>query len=253
MRRLGVLACTLVTLTSCAGSAGEALQGAATKLQEVRSGVVSFRVEATAGEDGRVGFVVEGPFSADQDRPLPVVDWEVTRILGEEEDTVRFISTGDEAFIERDGQAYALDADQSAGLGGPQASLAEGLSTIDLSDWFVDGEAEEGEGETVLVGDLDVVAAANDLMEMSGAGLPAIEGEEAESLRASVRSSTLRLVVDGDGYPRELQGRVVLGPEVPERFAQLGELAGAVIELEFTLQDPNEPVEVTAPEDALPL
>jgi hypothetical protein len=272
MRRLALAGAFLALgLAACGGasepssSPQDLLAETARNLGEIRSGTLDLLL--TVGSDGKeAGFVVAGPFAfAESGDALPLADLEYTQAAGDDAETVRFVSTGERAFVVLGGQAYELPADQVASLRGTGSSegSGEGLGELRIDDWFQEPELSDGgsvggaETDRVRAG-LDVVAAANDLLELAGslgadAGGP-LEGEAAEQLRRAVESASVevytgkddrllrRLVVDA-------RFRAAPPPELEDAFAGLPE---ADFRLELTIAEPNSEVTVEEPPNAQP-
>jgi hypothetical protein len=240
----------------------------ANNLEELRSGELELSVLTTSapGADGsaEAGFELSGTFQLPDEGSLPVADLEFTDLGSDEPISRGFISTGEAAFIEVDGQAYELSDEQSQGLIGGSGDGDALFEGVDIGGWFVDAELKEGEsldGEQVdtVTGDLDVVLALNDLFEIAERfGSPttfgSIEGDEAERLQNAVRSSSIEIASGSeDRLLRHLLIEVDLALDEGLSLAEsLGPLAGASFTIEMDIGAPNEEVEVEAPADALP-
>jgi hypothetical protein len=241
------------------GQAGDIVKGTARKLTDVKSGKLTLRLsgEAAGGEaDGQaVGFSLEGPFAfAKQRGGLPVADLAVTRFAGEQRSEVQVISTGQDAFVELQGQTYELPAEQqtqlrAAGSGG------KGLGGLEIDSWLRDAKVESGgDGVDHVSGKLDPVAAANDLLKLSGG--ERIEGRQADQLRDAVESASVDIWTGADDrILRRMLVRMKLGfsrapAQIRERLKGFG---GASFTLELKLDEPNSEVRVSAPEGAKPL
>jgi hypothetical protein len=272
MRRLAVASAFLALGVAACGGATEpssspqdALAETARNLGEIRSGTLGLRV--TVGSDSdEVGFVVEGPFAfAESEDALPLADLEYTQAAGDASETVRFVSTGEKAFVVLGGQAYELPAEQVASLRGTGSSeeSGESLGELRIDDWFQEPELSDGgsvggvETDRVRAG-LDVVATANDLLELAGslgadAGRP-LEGESAEQLRRAVESATVEVYTGKDDrllrrLVVEARFRAAPPPELEDAFAGLPE---ADFRLELTITEPNSEVRVDEPANAQP-
>ena len=77
-----------------------------------------------------------------------------------------------------------------------------------------------------------------------------LEGEDASDLRRAVRSARLEMVT---GAEDRLLRRLKLSMEIGtgERIG-LGDLSGASVLFDLRIDEPNRPVEVKSPQDALP-
>lgn len=263
MRWAGALALALVALAGCGADeeSDSVLTDTANKLGDVRSGVLTFRLSAEAtgkaGADGPVGFSLKGPFALPRDKgALPVADVQYSRFAGGKRDDTRVVSTGSRAFVTVGGIPYELGRAQerqlrSLGSGGG----GDGLDALHVDRWVKGAKVGDGEAGTQRVsGRLDVVAAANDLLALSGG--KRIGGEEAKQLERSVESSSVELVTGKENHIlTRLVIRLKLGfDKAPERIRErLRGIGGAAFTLELGLSGANQPVKVTAPSGARPV
>lgn len=269
MKHAAAAAALMVVLASCATDATDVITETADNLEELRSGALELKVSTTNGaeeeDQAEAGFELSGSFQLPEEGELPVADLEFTDIGADQPVTRGFISTGDQAFIEVDGQAYELPDEQTQTLrggGGSDEGIFEGAA---VGEWFIEPELEEGaeldatEVDRV-TGELDVVAALNDLFEVAGrfgqaSAFQPIQGEEAERLENAVESSHVE-VVSGteDRLLRRLLIEVDLAiNEEVEIRELLGPLAGVSFTIEMSISEPNQPVEVSPPADPLPI
>ncbi|MDQ3822595.1 MAG: hypothetical protein M3321_05080 [Actinomycetota bacterium] len=270
MRRHVALLAACALVAGCAGGgpdAEEVLSETAAKLGELRSGTLhlDLRVEPRGGTGGEeFGFALDGPFSLGGSGPLPVADVEYTQTVGDESATVGIVSTGRNAYIRVVGRTYEMPPEQAqqlrAAAGGLEASRGLGRFAIDqwIEDPEVDDGGEVGGAETDRVqADLDVVAAVRDLLALArqlGQDVPRLADRDAERLAESVRSSRFEVYTGKDDrLLRRLEIEVDFGLDVPRELREaLGSLVGARILFELGVDDPNRPVRVAEPEDALP-
>lgn len=225
------------------------LSETADALAGVRSGRMNLDVRAEpVGGDGRgaFGFRIEGPFAFDDDQPLPVAELTYTRVAGDDEATVTVLSTGEEAFVEVDGQAYVLPDDEAASLG--LGGGGDGL-ILQVDRWVVEPVLEEGGDTDVVRARLDVPAALGDLVGLAGAGVPSPGTDDAAQLERAVRSSSLEVVTGADDrLLRRLDARVEFAGDGPLP----GELEGVRLRATLELSEHGSPLEVIAPPDARP-
>jgi hypothetical protein len=270
VKRLAVLCLAVLVLGACGGGdvdAEDVLAETADNLERIESGVLSMRLVLTPkGEDSEVvGFVLRGPFSLESPGELPVARIAYTQIRGSERGTVTIVSTGRQAYVEVDGQAYELSAEQSAQLRqtGKDLEEGQGLGELGVDDWIEDAELSDGsevDGTRTdrIEAELDVAAAAQDLVELSrglGQGtLEELSDADEQTIERATRSAKLELLTgEEDRLLRRLNLSVDLGFDVPTELRNaLGTLVGARIDLELAIDDPNEPVRVSEPEGALP-
>ncbi|MFN2471433.1 MAG: hypothetical protein ABR583_10715 [Gaiellaceae bacterium] len=271
-----VIAASLAVLALAAGCGGDGGEGAAdardrlartaAKLGEIRSGVLDLRLvlDPKGNDTERVGFEVHGPFALDEGGAARFsVDY--TQIHGEREATVKLISTGKQAYVTVGGTSYELPPGQAAELrdAGGAVGGDDGLGQLELDDWIQDPRLSDGDDvggdETDRISArLDVAAAAEDLLALArdaGAGdVGELSQEELKRLRDAVDEATIEVLSGSDDdLLRRLDIDASLGLDVPDELADLvGEVVGAKLDVELTIEHPNEPVAVTAPTDARP-
>ncbi len=241
----------------------------AQNLEELRSGILELRVSVSAApaedaEEQEAGFELLGSFQLPEEGELPVADVEYTD-LGADGTTQGFVSTGDAAFIEVDGQAYVLPADRIESLRGGSGGGDSPFADVQVGSWLKDPKLEEGEdldGDEVdrVTAELEVVPALNDLFSMAqrfggGAGFETIEDDEAERVENAVKSSHIEIISGAeDRLLRRLLIEVELGIDDDVGLREvLGPLAGAAFTLDMSISEPNQPIEVSEPSDPLPL
>lgn len=257
-------------LAGCAGggeSANEVLSETASNLGKVRSGTlhVDLRVEPRGPTGAKpFGFALDGPFSLGGSTPLPVADIEYTQTAGDDSATVTLISTGSKAFIRVQDRTYELPAEQSAQLQGAAGQLraGSGLGEFAIDEWIHDAEVDDGGdvggADTDHVrAELDVVAAVRDLSALArqlGQNVPQLGDQDVERLADSVRSSRFEVYTGKDDrLLRRLELEVEFGFDVPQELrSALGGLVGARLLFELGVDDPNQPVSVPVPGNALP-
>ncbi len=266
---VALLAAATLALSGCGGSDGpeDVVAETADKLGEISSGELDLKllVEPRGVEDGGdAGFELSGPFALPEGDDLPLARVRYTQIAGDQRGEVTVISTKEGAFVEVDGQAYELPAEQSDHLRGAGKALGSGeeaengLQGLDLQDWVEDGELTEGDEVDRVVGEVDVAAAVEDLLALArrlGAEVPeSLSDEDLERIEQSVRSSRFELETGADDrLLRRVHVDADFGLDVPERLREiLGQVVGAKVVFELGVAKPNEPVQVEAPADALP-
>jgi hypothetical protein len=266
---LPLVALLALVLGGCGGGSGarDALAETAGKLGDIRSGTLTLevRIEGTGQVGGEAGFELEGPFGFGEAGELPQADIAYRRIAGSQQAEARFVSTGEKAFVEVGGETYELPDSMVADLRTTEGGSGSdsGLGELDIGDWLVDPQlsdgGEVGGAETDRVSSrLDVVAAVNDLLgvvrDLGVADLGQLDGERAEQLRRAVTSSSIDIWTGKDDrLLRKLEIHAKFGASGPSELEQaLGELGGAKVTFLLEIADPNEPVHVQAPADAVP-
>jgi hypothetical protein len=267
VRRAASLLVVVACVAGCGGSsrANQVMSDAAASLGKLRSGDLTLRlvVSPREGTKGRIGFELRGPFAL---RPggLPVAKIAYTQIAGAHQGSATFISTGRKAYAEVNGKAYELPAAstnalrQAAGGSGGSSTFAE----LRIDNWVKDPVVTDGGrvggSPTIRVsGDLDVVAAANgllDLLRQLGRAAATIEGDQAKQLENAVKSSSFGLWSGRDDHLlRRLLLRADLGLDAPQFLRRvLGSVVGAKIDFELAVSNPNKPVSVPPPTNPLP-
>jgi hypothetical protein len=265
--RAAALLVLVVVVAGCgaSGRAERILSDSAGNLGKLRSGDLTLRlvVSPRRGTKGRVGFELRGPFAL---RPgaLPVARIAYTQIAGANEATATFLSTGAKAYAEVNGKAYDLPASSTAAVrraaGGQSGSNT--FAELRIDDWVkhpvvTDGGEVGGAPTDRVSGDLDLVAAANDLLDLIrqlGRDAPKIEGDQAKKLEDAVQSSSFELWSGRDDHVlRRLLLKADLGLDVPQSLRRaLGDVVGAKIDFELAVSDPNKSVTVAPPTNPLP-
>lgn len=241
----------LLVLVLAAGACGDdadlaerTLSKATDALEDVRSGSLRLKVAAatTAQSDHEVGFELEGPFElAEEKGALPEVRFAVTDLMGTRSQSASFVSDGRHATVSRQGRTAQVDDADIAHLRG-RADAADGLLRLHVDEWARSPRVQAG-GK--IVSEVDVVDALNDILSVAadvGADprdVDRIDGEDAERLRRSVRSSRLEVRVDEDtDVVRQVRMLIAFGVNARENLARvLGRLAGVQLAMEFDLDD----------------
>lgn len=245
MRRAVVLALALVA-GACGGDATpaeRALSEAVDALEDVRAGSLRLKVAAatTAQADREVGFELEGPFElSDEKGALPEVRFAITDLMGARSQSSTFASDGRHATVTQQGRTAEVDDAEVEHLRG-RADAADGLTRLHVDEW---ARSPRLEGSKV-VSEVDVVNALNDVLSVAadvGAdprAVDGIEGDDAERLRRSVRSSRLEVLVDEDtDVVRQVRMLVTFGVRGRDDLGRvLGRLAGARLAVEMDLDD----------------
>jgi hypothetical protein len=222
------------------------------RISEIRSGELTLDVGIeTPGEDAAsTGFTIDGVFMlAEEEDALPEADLTYTQRAGDDEVDGRFVSDGTTVFVEIEGERTELPADQVDAFRVEGDANADSVFTqLDVETWLPDATVEEEGEDTTITGDLDVVAALNDMFELAasfgGTAVPAIEGDQAEIVRSSVVSSSAEITAGEDGLLRRLAMVIEFGVADADLREALGPLAGATFTLELDLTSVNEPVDV---------
>lgn len=251
MNKLAPSVLTALLLFACSPDAKDSAAGGLKKLADIRSGEISLDVSiAPQGEEEATGFALEGVFSLPEESgQLPEADLSYTQRAAGEEAEGRFISNGETVFVEVDGERTELPPDQVEGFRVAGTESGESVfQGLDATTWFENPETEESGDEVTLTGELDVVAALNDIFEVArsfGGTMEPIEGDEADIVRDSVRDASAEITTGAeDGLLHHATVTIDFGVADPELAEALGPFAGATFTLELSLENVNEPVEV---------
>jgi hypothetical protein len=143
---------------------------------------------------------------------------------------------------------------------GDHPGTRTGLERLRIEDWIRNPESSDGDeiggDETDKVeADLDVLQALKDLSGLvHSLGSPVdVGGSDAKLLQESTRNARLEVHT---GKEDRLLRRLVISaefdPQLPDELENLAKAAGAQFRFELELANPNEPVEVEAPDDPRP-
>ncbi|MCU1449160.1 MAG: hypothetical protein JWP02_1330 [Acidimicrobiales bacterium] len=253
-----------VAVAACGSGSSGPLAQTADNVGKVKSGVLDLRLTAAAGEQPtgeEAGFRLEGPFAEGAKGHLPVADMTYTQLQGRREQTVKVVTTGDRAYVVRNGRGYVLSAAQANQL---KVSGGSGID-LHLDRWFsnpkvTDAGTTDGVAVQRITGRLNTSAALDDLFRLSrsfGASdvnAPQIKGDLAKRLDAAIQSASAEVVTGkADHFLRHLVVDVKLRSQAPARIRQaLGRLSAVRFHFELGLSKPNRPVHVTAPPNPLP-
>ena len=255
MRRWAGLA--LCALAACGGGSSELIDQADDALADLDSGRIELQFTATAhdADSGEstdpVGFELSGAFDLDAGETFPILDLTYTRLLGGDEEAVTVQSDGDHLFVTQDGSAVEVPPEQAGPLRKSDAQSEGVTEGLGISGW-INGAKEhpgpeaDGAPTTRISGSADAVDLLNDLgtltAQLSGEEtFKPIAGEDAERLRAALRSGTVQVDVgESDHVPRLIVAELDFGGSIPaELAAALGPYGGAKLELDVSITDPN--------------
>ncbi len=261
----------LLLAVGCGGNgdsgadARQALSETAAKLGEIRSGILDVRVvvDPKAGDAERVGFELHGPFALPPGGGPAEFRIDYTQ-FGDTSATVTLTAAGGKAFVTVGDETYALPAEQQLQLlRAGEAVSARGLERLAIDDWLVDPKMSDGDE---IAGDetdrvearLDVPYATRALLQLAESfGVPetrALDPADVKRLREAAEEARIEVLTgEADRLLRRLTIDVDLGLDVPKVLgAAFGSAVGAKLELELTVENPNEPVAIEAPARARP-
>lgn len=262
---------------------GDALLTEATQsFSKINSGVFDFAINITPKGDESAqpaSISLAGPFELQKGKKLPVARIEYTVSSGGQEQSQTLIFTGDKAYFEIQGQAYELPPEAVKQLQQSTKDLLTsnaksgggGLAGVKLNfeDWLSDpvvsnGGKVGGQKTWQVDAKVDVVKAITDLVAQSkalgsitGSQLPAeISKADAEALRKAIKRSFVRVNVGRyDGLLRrfDLSMDVTATPtDSKSNSAAAAALAGGAVNVVIGIDNPNQPIVVEDPPNALP-
>jgi hypothetical protein len=250
----------LVAVAACGSGAGgtpaqRTLRDTAKHLDDIRSATMELRLSASSpAAKGPVGFELSGPFALPKGDGLPVADLKVSELRGGRTYDSRFVSTGEKAYVVRDGEVTRLPGNGGVDVGGDG-----GLGALRIDRWLRDPVMSDGGGAggvsvDRIVAGLDVAAAFEDLAKIGDrlgvamlAGLKPLDAKSREQLERAAKDSSVEVLSGHDDrLLRRLVVKVTLtaAGEVP---AALRSLVPVTLSLALDLTDVNKPVHVDPP------
>lgn len=232
---------------------------------------------------GPIALALTGPFDGQGDGELPSFDFSLALDAGGQAFSAGAVSTGEEGFLEFQGQAFKLDDAQFESLrtayGQAQKEAGEERGEgerptfsalgIDPLRWLTDAEKagteDVGGAETVkITGGIDVprfLEDINTLLARAGdlgvAGADEVPSELSEEQRAQITEAvkSARVEVYSGNEDRLLRRAVVaITFDVPQDAREAtGGLQSGELRLDFTISELNEDQEIEAPQDARPI
>jgi hypothetical protein len=259
-RRGIALPIAAILLGSCGTpDAQEVLSETAANMSEIRSGKLTMKMITEIKDDPQstVGFELEGPFSLEAGSLI--ADMAFTRVAGPERASVRFISTGEESFIDTGTEVREVPPVRFPT--GANVPGSGGLGPLPIAHWFenprlADGGIVGGDDTHRVTANLDVASALADIFAVAGqfgatevAGLPRLNGADVEHLRRIVRSADIDIYTGKeDLLLRRMEMDVEFGASgPPELRPVLKELARVRFRFELVIEDPNTPVDPPEP------
>jgi hypothetical protein len=261
VRRALLLALAVVLLAACGGESGDPntiMRETAAKLGEIKSAKpFRLRIAVDPREGNEFGFEIDGAVAlCDADDELPRLDVAYTQFAQGKEAVAQLISTGTDSFIEIEGTAYQLPDAQEAELRNACEEVVSegGLEQLRVDDWVLEPSAE---GENQVRGRLNVVAVINDLVDVArafgGSRLSRLDSDDARRIAEATEESRFELERGDDGLLRRLELEADLGFDVPQDLRDaLGDVVGAKVTFELSLDDLNTEIEVSAPPNPRP-
>lgn len=277
-----------LTLAACGGDdAGGGSSEDATALLErsfkktVTKGDLDLNIEAALDgvEDlkGPLKLTLTGPYAQETPKDFPILDWDVSAEGGGQSFKAGVIVTGDNAFVEYNGENYEVGTELFSQLKEQQESQQESFTPqglkalgIDGAKWLknakvADGEDIGGDSTQLVTGDVDIERVVKDVfkliqspavrqqLESQGQAVPDVPEPSAEDIKKiedAIDKLELEVNVDEDDYVR----RTFLDSDftVPEGTGA-GELKGGSVSFDYTLTSVGEDPKIEAPSGAKPI
>jgi hypothetical protein len=255
------IAC-IACATPSTHNANAELRDVAGNLGKIRSGSMHVVLQTAASGIQPSGFAVDGKFSFDSPGTLPILDVTVKRFDRNNSQTTHVLSTGTQAFIERNGRMVNVpssDLEGLSGLGG--SSTSSPLGRIDVGSWIA-GTPHVGPGGLVGTVDTDKVSAnlnvgavlnglvsiARDLGVSAASDVTELTPAEQERVRHSVKTATLGV---WSGRKDKIMRRLVIDMTFASDNTQLTQklkaLSGITLHFEARVTDLNQRVTVARP------
>jgi hypothetical protein len=253
VKRLLLTLAAAATLSGCGagGPAGPALQETATKLDTIKSGVLSLKVSMDPKDGDAFGYEIHGPIKLAGKGEVPLADVEYTQRANGTEDTVRLVLDEKGGWIERRGKRTQLTQSQLDQLRSAGSVLGQGgLESLDFETWIADPKRSDGpDGTDKVSGKLDVVAAMDGLAGLSGmlGGPVQLDESNRRQIEDAVKDSSFELLTGKDDrLLRKLALMFEFDADVPDELREvLGKDAvGARFEFDLALDDVNQPVAI---------
>ncbi|HEV7639390.1 MAG TPA: hypothetical protein VGO39_00815 [Gaiellaceae bacterium] len=236
MTRAALLALVTVLLSGCGGSGLRAdLSAAGNSVGKIRSGDLDFSMLVTphaARAKHPFGWKLRGPFSFGD---VPTARIVYTQIANGHTASSTLVLDTSGAYAVNGGAHRSLSSANVQELRTAAARVRQGAS-IDVSKWL---KSTSSCGKGCAEGNLDVAAAANTLLEISGSH-GTLNAANAKRLADAARSATYRIEWTPKQLLRDLKLHVDLGFDAPPKLrAALGKLVGATFDLHLGVQHPQ--------------
>lgn len=253
------------------------MRQASTSFGNVSRGDFSFEISITpkgSASAAASSIRLSGPFELLDGKPLPLAKIDYVVESGGRSQEVELLTTGGQAYTVVGGQAYELPAAAVKQLkeatkqlaAGDKKSKQSGLTGLKLNfdRWLVNpqvGSGAEIDGTPTwrTRAQVDVVAALKDLAAsakalggVTGAKVPELTDSEIKQIKDSFRNAKVELFVGRyDRIVRKID--LSMDFNTPAGLsAAAGGIAGGRLRLRIGINNPNEPVQVSKPENPLP-
>jgi hypothetical protein len=251
-----------IALSGCGAKEAAVVKGAFE--QDIKSANIELAMSVKSGQEA-VNVSLAGPYQSNGKDKLPSADLAL-KVEGAAPKTLegRLISTGDNAFVEYEGETYEVGKDKIAELekqgaagGTNQLSAADIRQLMDtMQDWFPESDTQEnadldGEPVTRVTGKLDLSKALTDLKAlaakpgMSGAEpLKQLSGGDIKRIERMVSDPKFTIDVGkGDGKLRRIQASIKVDDKSDS----------GTLDFSLRFKDVDKPVTIDAPSSGKPI
>ncbi|HEY6892043.1 MAG TPA: hypothetical protein VI300_29845 [Solirubrobacter sp.] len=262
-RALLVMLCgAAIALSGCGAKEAAVVKGAFE--QDIKSANIEMTMSVKSGQEA-VNVSLAGPYQSNGDKKLPSADLAL-KVEGAAPKTIegRLISTGDNAFVEYEGETYEVGKDKIAELqkqgaaGGTNQLSAADIRQLmgTMQDWFPQSDTQEnadldGEPVTRVTGKLDLSKALTDLKAlaakpgMSGAEpLKQLSGGDIKRIERTVSDPKFTIDVGkSDGKLRRIQASIKVDDKSDS----------GTLDFSLRFKDVDKPVTINAPSSGKPI
>ncbi len=251
-----------IALSGCGAKEAAVVKGAFE--QDIKSANIELAMSVKSGQEA-VNVSLAGPYQSNGKDKLPSADLAL-KVEGAAPKTIegRLISTGDNAFVEYEGETYEVGKDKIAELekqgaaGGTNQLSAADIRQLmgTMQDWFPESDTQEnadldGEPVTRVTGKLDLSKALTDLKGL--ASKPGMSGvEELKQLSGGDIKRIERMVSDpkftidvgkSDGKLRRIQASIKVDDNSDS----------GTLDFSLRFKDVDKPVTIDAPSSGKPI
>jgi hypothetical protein len=277
---LAALAGLAAVLSACGGGSSSGVkdtldQAFSTPIKSATVNLdVSLALNGVKSLNGPVKLSLQGPYETGGSKTIPKVDWDIAASAAGQNFSAGFISTGDDAWVNFQGQSYELGKasvaqinQQIVAAAGKKSKQGLGQFGIHARDWLT-GAKDEGD-DTVAGTATKHVSAALDVSKFlddvnsivqkaggrlpGGATAPTLTPQEKQQIQKVVKNPRFDVYVGkSDHVIRRLSAD--LSFTIPQQQqAQLGGLTDGTLSFSVEFSNVGRPQTITAPKNAQPI
>ncbi|MFY9487975.1 MAG: hypothetical protein WAP35_04670 [Solirubrobacterales bacterium] len=268
---------TGVILTTGTPSSAKLMEQATASFAAVQKGVFDFSISITpeGTSDAEPSEIrLTGPFEILPGKKLPLAKINYTVSSGGRSQVIELLTTGDKAYTVVQGQPYELPASATKDLesatqelsGGESAKGAGGLSGLKLNfgKWLRNPQVAAGEeidgtptwrtraGVDIVAALKDLTGSAQALGGVTGTQVPDLTEADLKELRSGIKNAKVEVFV---GRYDRIVRKIDLSMDFStpsELTAAAGGVTGGRLNVKIGIAQPNRPVSVAKPTNALP-